>query len=123
MIIFQKISQVPILDRNKYDPWMTTTPFVLKEENIYHMWYTSGFGWNMDKKNPKSFDGINWEPTGKVCIDLKDGESNIAAPTVLKEDRIYKMWYSYVDTSSYKIGYAESQNGLDWRRSRDIFIR
>lgn len=26
------------------------------------------------------------------------------------------MWYSYVDTSSYKIGYAESQNGLDWRR-------
>jgi len=129
---FQKISKAPILDRNKYDPWMTTTPFIMKEDKVYHMWYTSGFGWNMDKKNPKSyyhikyaksFDVINWEPTGKVCIDLKDEESNIAAPTVLKEDGIYKMWYSYVDTASYKIGYAESENGLDWiRKDEEVGI-
>lgn len=124
-ITFNKKFKSPILGRNEFDPWMTSTPFVMKENEIYHMWYLSGWGWNMDKKNPKSyyhikyaksFDGINWEPTGKVCIDLKDGESNIAAPTVLKEDGIYKMWYSYVDTASYKIGYAESQNGLDWTR-------
>ena len=125
-LTFQKKYKSPILDRTETDPWMTTTPFVMQEDDKWHMWYTSGWGWNMDKTNPKSYyhikyatsiDGINWNSTGKVCIGLKENESNVASPTVIKENGIYKMWYCYVeDNKSYQIGYAESIDGLSWVR-------
>jgi hypothetical protein len=123
---FTKKFKAPILGRSEFDPWMTTTPFVIREDKCWRMWYTSGFAWNMRKDNPKSYyhikyayssDGINWNPTGKVCIELEKGESNIASPSVLWEDCKYKMWYCYVqDFDNYKIGYAESINGIEWER-------
>jgi predicted GH43/DUF377 family glycosyl hydrolase len=59
-----------------------------------------------------------------TCIHYKfDKEAN-ARPCVIKEDGIYKMWYCYrgsVDyrtdkEQSYRIGYAESTDGLNWIR-------
>ncbi len=62
------------------------------------------------------FYGIEWERKGIVCIDFKsDDEYAISRPCVLKEDGIYKMWYSYRG-EIYRIGYAESNDGLQWER-------
>ena len=37
---------------------------------------------------------------------------------MVKEKNGYRMWYSYRG-KSYRIGYAESKDGLDWTRKDD----
>jgi len=52
-----------------------------------------------------------------------EGEAN-ARPCVLKEDGLYKMWYCYRGSidyrtdkrQSYRLGYAESADGISWIR-------
>ena len=132
---FTKISRAPILERNDIDPYMMHSPCVLIENGVWRMWYSSCVGWKENDDSPKpryhikyaeSFDGINWKRDGSVCIDFKSSEEwAIARPCVLKED-IYKMWYSYRNDKftvggigNYRIGYAESIDGIKWKRKDD----
>jgi len=126
---FERYSKVPILDRNNVDPYQTTGPCVIIEKGVWRMWYVSSDkGWEIENgkskpwyhiKYAKSKDGINWERSGIVCIDFKyNNEYGIGRPCVLKENGIYKMWYSY-STGSYRIGYAESEDGIHWERKDD----
>jgi len=122
---FHKVSAGPILERNDLDPFLTASPCVFIENNVWRMWYVSGTKWEIDDGKPKHYyhikyaeskNGIDWQRTGVVCIDFKSGdEYAIARPTVLKENGIYKMWYSYRG-KTYRIGYAESNDGLKWER-------
>lgn len=122
---FHRISTAPVLDRSDVDPYLTASPCILVENNIWRMWYVSGLKWQLENGQPKHYyhikyaeskNGITWERAGIVCIDFKsDVEYAIARPCVLKENGIYKMWYSYRG-KSYRIGYAESMNGLHWER-------
>src|SRR5574341_2484043 len=44
-------------------------------------------------------------------------ESALARPSVLRDGKTYRMWYSYKDAGAdYTIGYAESPDGLTWTR-------
>jgi hypothetical protein len=98
------------------------------------MWYGSGVGWKkIDNKKQSfynikyatSYDGINWDRQGTVCIDFKSSkESNITKPTVIKENGLYKMWYCYASIDKlYRIGYAESEDGLNWiRKDEEVGI-
>ena len=122
---FKRVFKAPIMARSEFDPWMVSTPFVLKEDNRWRMWYLSGFRWEKTGEHLHSFyhikyaestDGIHWQRNGLVCIDLREGETNISNPTVIKEDSIYKMWYSYLAGKGYRIGYAESGDGYSWTR-------
>lgn len=125
---FKKISKAPIIERNNVDPYMTLSLCVMIENGKWRMWYTSCLGWEIENNNLKSYyhikyaesiDGINWERNGIVCIDFKSKEENaIARPCVTKVDDIYKMWYSYsgYGGKSYRIGYAESNDGIHWER-------
>jgi len=122
---FYKVSPSPILERNKVDPYLTGHVCVLIENNVWKMWYVSGDRWEVANdqrkhyyhiKYAESADGRSWDRKGVVCIDFKSAdEVAIARPCVLKEDGIYKMWYSYRG-SSYRIGYAESEDGIKWQR-------
>ena len=78
-------------------------------------------------KYADSSDGIHWRRNGEVCIKLNAAREAVTSPTVLKEDGIYKMWYSFrigsnyrIDPNhSYRIGYAESYDGIAWTRMDD----
>ena len=91
------------------------------------MWYVSCEGWihaDLPKYNIKlatSNDGINWKQPGIVCLDFKDeNETALARPCIIKEDGIYKMWLSYKTLEqTYRIGYAESSDGISWKRKDD----
>ena len=61
------------------------------------------------------FDRVRWVRDGRVCIDFRDGEHAIARPCVLKDGDRYRMWYCFRGPS-YRIGYAESADGLEWTR-------
>jgi len=122
---FNKVSVSPVLERDDIDPFLTASPCVLIENGIWRMWYVSCTKWEMENgklnhyyhiKYAESKNGINWNRTGIVCIDYNfKGEYAIARPCVLHDKGIYKMWYSYRG-KSYRIGYAESKDGIKWER-------
>lgn len=122
---YKRVSSSPILERNEIDPYLTASPCVLIDDGRWRMWYVSGTGWEMVDERPQhryhikyaeSSDGINWRREGIVCIDYESpDEYSIARPCVMKENGVYKMWFSFRG-SSYRIGYAESSDGLTWSR-------
>jgi hypothetical protein len=122
---FTRVSNSQLLHTNNYEPYsILTAPSVLKiKKNMYYMWYVSCIKWknkNLPKYNIKfaySKNLKNWKQTGKVCIKLKKNERAVAKPFVLREKKIFKMWYCYEEkVGNYKIGYAESTNGISWKR-------
>jgi hypothetical protein len=129
---FKKFSYAPILERNEIDPYLTASPCVLIEDDIWKMWYVSATKWEIKNdqlkhyyhiKYAESDDGIHWDRKGFVCIDYKSkDEYAIARPCVLRDGGTYKMWYSYRG-SSYRIGYAESKDGISWvRKDEEVGI-
>ena len=122
---FRRVSQSPLLERDDVDPFLTASPWVLIENGTWRMWYVSGTGWEVHHGRPthryhikyaESSDGIRWTRKGHVCIDYRDrSEYAIARPCVLHECGRYRMWFS-ARGESYRLGYAESSDGLEWER-------
>ena len=122
---FKRYSRAPILNLTDKEPFsILTAPYVIKiRKKKWFMWYVSCEKWvnsNYPKYNIKlatSKDGKKWSQDGRVSINFKKGERAIARPSVLIENGIYKMWYCYEKkVGHYKIGYAESINGINWQR-------
>lgn len=120
---FRKYARVPILDRNPFDPYSVSYPWVRKEPSGWKMWYGSTLNWGHGERDmehiityAESPDGVDWEPTGEVCLPVaSDASYAYARPCVLHENGRYKMWFSYRG-NSYRIGYAESDDGIRWER-------
>lgn len=122
---FEKLSGAPILERNAIDPYLTASPCVVVESGVWKMWYVSGTEWEMKNDKPRhryhikyaeSADGIHWKREGIVCLGYQHKDQySIARPCVLIDDGMYKMWYSHRG-ESYRIGYAESKDGIIWER-------
>lgn len=120
---FEKYSKAPIMDRSIVDPYSISYPFVLQDKDKMKMWYGSNLSWGKEQKDmahvikyAESVDGINWERKGIICINFKSSsEYALSKPCVVKEMGIYKMWYSYRG-ASYRISYAESNDGINWIR-------
>lgn len=119
---FERWSRAPIIERCPSDPFLNTAPWVVEAEDGYRMYYVSGCGWR-NKDLPRyhirlarSDDGKVWRRDGHVCIDFKDDAENaLARPYVLFEDGVWKMWFSH-KSEEYRMGYAESLDGLSWQR-------
>jgi hypothetical protein len=131
---FRRVFSGPILGQDRHHPLLVAGPFVIREDGVYRMWYCSGTDWKFPSNNPEpiytvfyaeSGDGIDWKPrTGPVIPYKYDGEV-ISAPWVLKLKSKYCMWYSTrghatKDAKSYAIGYAESLDGVSWKRLDDL---
>ena len=122
---FQRYARGPVMDRSMQEPHFCSTPCVLKADNLWRMWYLSCTGWRLLNEQPQhryhikyaeSADGIEWERQGLVAIDYRDdGEYAISRPSVIKDEDGWKMWFSYRG-ESYRIGYAESEDGRHWKR-------
>ena len=119
---FERWSRAPILERSKTDPYLNTAPWVVRDVKGYRMFYVSGHEWvhkDLPRYNIKtafSKDGKEWLREGHVCIDFKDGNENaLARPYVLIENGFWRMWFGYKSVE-YRIGYAESRDGLNWDR-------
>ena len=130
---FTKISEGPIITINDKEPYFSGTSYVLFDEGSFKMWYLSCIKWEVFDGKPEpiynikyaeSSDGIHWNQTGKVAIDLLEDEGGLVSASVIKQDNTYKMWFGkrkkrdYRNTieNSYRIGYAESSDGINWKR-------
>ena len=131
---FNKFSDGPIITSNSHDHYFVGTPFVMKINDKWFCWYYSCTGWfNINSRlEPKylikyatSSDGIHWDTNSDICIDFDiKGEGGLCSPSIVNENGTYKMWFSKRSISdyresadnSYRIGYAESKNGIVWDR-------
>ncbi len=122
---FRRIKNTPILDRTDAEPYGSGSCCVWFKDNIFHMYYTAFEQWieipgkNQPRYNLKyatSENGIDWERTQKVVIDFKDDQEHaISKPSLVIEDGVYKLWFC-CRGESYRIGYAESRDGINFKR-------
>lgn len=125
---FTRVSRGPLLDRTEVDPLLTASPWVLIEDGLWRMWYVSGTEWQQRPEGPRhryrikyaeSPDGVRWDRRGVVCIDYASpDEYAFGRPCVVKDGNLYRMWYSYRGPA-YRMGYAESNDGVSWTRRDD----
>jgi hypothetical protein len=115
----------PVLDRSNRDPVMVSTPCVLQDGEIWHMWYMSITAWPEPSKPPHydlrhavSADGLVWQPDAERCIVFEHpGECAIARPSVIRDKDRWRMWFCFRGLDfPYRIGYAESPDGKSWTR-------
>jgi hypothetical protein len=124
----RRLSPAPLLDRSAVDPFLTASPWVLVDNGTWRMWYVSATEWRIAQGRPEhryhiryaeSRDGLAWDRRGIVCIDFaSDDEYAIARPCVVRDGDVYRMWFSHRG-DRYRIGYAESPDGIVWRRKDD----
>ena len=132
---FQRIRRGPILDRTADEPHFCSAPFVACEGSEWRMWYLSCLRWRTigGRMEPQyhvkmaySGDGIRWSRDGSVAIDLSHSDEAITRPWVQRGNR-WQMWYCHRSLDgyrtdkekSYRIGYAESNDGVAWERRDD----
>ena len=122
---FHRISTAPLLDRIDVDPYLSASPWVLIDNGVWRMWYVSGTAWEAHVggarhhyhiKYAESPDGYHWVRRGRVCLDYATPDEHaFGRPCVVKDADGYRMWYSYRG-AQYRMGYAESTDGLAWTR-------
>lgn len=131
---FERFSQGPVLSQNEIDPFFIGTATVIKTSKRWMCWYASCTEWfNLNgKPEPRyhlkyahSIDGITWTRDGITSIDYNSSdEGGIVRASVLAGSKNFEMWYSFrkIDgyrddrSRSYRIGYANSIDGIIWNR-------
>ncbi|MCD6017963.1 MAG: hypothetical protein K0S53_1084 [Bacteroidetes bacterium] len=124
---FKKTSLAPVMDRSHEDPFSISYPSVLFDGGKYKMWYGSNLSWGKDQsemqhviKYAESVDLVNWKRTNEIHVSLiHKNEYALSKPWVVKTDEGYTMWYSYRangDIKTYRIGFAQSADGKNWKR-------
>lgn len=114
----------PVLtwNNNTTEPKNIITPSVIKDGEIYKMWFTSSFTDHDDGDftigYATSTDGINWLIQNyKQLIPSQDWDNiGITHPFVLKlSDNSYYMWYSArKNPAVWTIGLATSSDSIHW---------
>ena len=85
---------------------------VIIDGGVYRMWYSGFDGTQLGIGYATSTDGINWTKHLSNPIFSALGSW---LPSVLKLGSTYYMWYSYTPSGgSASIGYATSNDGLQW---------
>lgn len=133
---FRRLYEGPVLERTPREPYIAVTPTIIKEGVLWRMWYISGTRWvEVDGryepvyviKYAHSDDGISWTRPNHQCIPQVHSEEAFSHPTVVKLNGKYRMWYCFRNSrdyrdgaGAYRIGYAESPDGLNWERMDDV---
>jgi len=133
---FRRYSRTPITDRTDEELYFRVIHSLIFENDVWRAWYGGGseFIKEGDKILPsynvryfESSDGINFPRRGKVVLDfIYEDEYRIGRPYVIKDENenIYRMFYGYATKSKgYRLGYAESKDGINWvRKDHEIGI-
>jgi predicted GH43/DUF377 family glycosyl hydrolase len=105
-------------------------PCVLYEDGVYKMWFSaSAEGAQRKIYYAISVDGINWTVQDEPALDLGGNnqwdDEDVITPFVIKVNGIYHMYYAgrsedddpyYRPGSTFEIGHATSDDGLDWHK-------
>jgi hypothetical protein len=138
-LTFARASEGPVMDRAYDEPFFNTAPCVLREGRSFKMWFVSCTGWSVidGRTEPQytvrhawSDDGRRWTRAEGVCFEYDAGFEAYGRPWVFAEDGVYRMIFSYrslrgyrTETArGYRLGLAESRDGLRWERRDGVGI-
>lgn len=130
---FRRACPGPVLDRSPSEPFSATSPWVLRDGEMWHAFYSSGLGWIevegkpehvYDIRHATSADGLLWRRGGPPAIGQRFAEEALTRPTILQEaDGIWSMWFCHRgsrdfrgDGDAYRIGFARSLDLSTWMR-------
>jgi len=123
-IHWAKYANNPVLHLGQPGAWddaHVTAPSVIFDNSLYKMWYIGNDGITWRIGYATSYDGIAWtkydgNPVLDVGLPDRWDDVHVADPFVIFKDGIYKMWYGGFDGTIWRIGYAESFDGIAWTR-------
>ena len=136
---FRRMFDGPILDRDRLEPFFVISPCVIKQNDLFHLWYASATDWlyinnNFESvyhiKYAHSIDGLNWVRENISCIIPKHLEEANARPSVIIIGERMFMWYTFRGSrdfrngiDSYRIGFAEANisNPTIWTRKDEEY--
>ena len=124
---FRRVRRVPVIERSDPEMLNRTSAFVRRRGPRFQMWYVGGSDWTVvsGKALPlytitslESDDPARGGPEGRVCIDYEsEDEHAFGKPFVIEDGGLHKMFYSVRTRSKgYRLGYAESADGVSWER-------
>ncbi len=130
---FERVGPGPLLCRTLREPYWLAAPCVLRERDAWRMWLISCYGWADIEgrlepayvvKHARSTDGLSWQVGGGSCVGEPERLEAIGRPWIVRGPRGYQMWFSprgsrgYRERGGehYRIGYAESEDGIHWTR-------
>lgn len=122
----RKYHRIKKIIKSNESPFGSGSCFILKKDKIFYMWFTAFIKRNKKKKNDLNYEYIikvatsndlkNWKVKPQRCIDFKSNfENAISKPSIIYKNGKYHMWYCYRG-KNYKIGYAISDDGINWLR-------
>ncbi len=126
--VFRRVQRVPVLERSDSELYFRCGPHVIREKAGFRMWYVAGSSWAevggtakpvYDIRHIESSDGVHWPDSGRPCIRVEYlNEHGFGRPYVLRDGNLFRMFYSIRrrDVQSYRLGYAESIDGVNWSR-------
>lgn len=130
---FVKTGNGPVLSYSLDEPFVISGPKIRQFNNTLYLFYIAGRKWIISNNRPEpiykirmatSKDGINWHKNNLDLITnkLEDDEAQ-ASPDVFFYNGIYHMFFCYRRSSNYRgkdggyrIGYAYSNNLVNWTR-------
>lgn len=129
---FQRASRTPVLDRTSSELFFRGGPFAMLDAGVVKLWYVAGSEWTSLNGKPmpvydlrylESSDGVQWADEGVLSMAVTgEDEHGFGRPWVVKSapDR-YQLFYSIRRRSlaAYRLGYAESSDGIHWIRKDD----
>jgi beta-1,4-mannooligosaccharide phosphorylase len=98
-------------------------PYVLLDDGHHTMWYAGHGEDRVVIRRATSSDGVAWERSGTVLEPVVAWEkAAVMCPSVLRDDDgRYHLWYSGGERyEPDAVGYAISDDGIRWRRVRDV---
>jgi hypothetical protein len=126
---FMRTTRTPILDRSDSELYFRGGPFVMLDDGVFKLWYVAGSQWTTlngksmpvyDLRYLESIDGAHWAPSGRLSMAItSEDEHGFGRPWVVKRGPgDYQLFYSIRRRSfaAYRLGYAESTDGINWIR-------
>jgi predicted GH43/DUF377 family glycosyl hydrolase len=135
---FARLGSGPVLSYSVDEPFILGSPRIRKFGGLWYLWYVAGRKWVENKGgNPEpvykirmatSADGLSWEKHGVDLISDRLGSQECqASPEVIYRDGLYHMFFSYrhnfdfkTKENGYRIGYAYSEDLVNWHRNDDF---
>jgi hypothetical protein len=118
-------SSDPFIGCDETDPISLSYPWVQPSlSSGFNMWYGSTLTWDTGNgemlhviNHASSDDGHQWHRTG-LAVPFELGRAQaFSRPTVVQnKEGDFEMWFSYRSGlgEKYRIGYATSENGVNW---------
>lgn len=127
----QLADEQPFMGSDAVDPLSLSYPWVMSSaEGGFDMWYGSTHSWDAGNgemlhaiQHASSQDGHAWQRNG-LAVPFELGVAQaFSRPTVVPalEGDGLEMWFSYRSGSgeTYRIGYARSEDGVNWQLALD----